>query len=128
MPEVTLHYIHDPLCGWCYGAAPLVKAARALVAVEAHAGGMMAGSRRQPVTAQLREFVTPHDREIAQQSGQPFGSAYFEGLLKDTTAIFDSEPPIAAMLAAESVETTVHALLTTEIRKALNDFADESNG
>lgn len=24
----TLHYIHDPLCGWCYGAAPLVKAAR----------------------------------------------------------------------------------------------------
>jgi hypothetical protein len=32
------------------------------------------------------------------------------------------------MLAAETVETTVHALLTNEIRKALNDFADESNG
>ncbi|MEN9353340.1 MAG: hypothetical protein RL318_665 [Fibrobacterota bacterium] len=103
MPEAILHYIHDPLCGWCYGAAPLVKVARALVAVEAHAGGMMTGSRRQPVTAQLREFVTPHDREIARQSGQPFGSAYFEGLLKDTTAVFDSEPPIAAVLAAESV-------------------------
>lgn len=24
----TLHYIFDPLCGWCYGAAPLVEAAR----------------------------------------------------------------------------------------------------
>jgi putative protein-disulfide isomerase len=24
----TLHYIFDPLCGWCYGAAPLVAAAR----------------------------------------------------------------------------------------------------
>ena len=24
----TLHYIYDPLCGWCYGAAPLVEAAR----------------------------------------------------------------------------------------------------
>ena len=35
---------------------------------------------------------------------------------------------LAAMLAAETVEATVHALLTTEIRKALNDFADESNG
>ena len=22
----TLHYIHDPLCGWCYGAAGLVAA------------------------------------------------------------------------------------------------------
>jgi hypothetical protein len=32
------------------------------------------------------------------------------------------------MLAAETVEATVHALLTAEIRKALNDFADESNG
>jgi hypothetical protein len=29
---------------------------------------------------------------------------------------------LAAMLAAETVETTVHALLTTEIRKALNDI------
>ena len=25
-----LHYIYDPLCGWCYGAAPLVEAARAV--------------------------------------------------------------------------------------------------
>src|ERR1035437_1939584 len=99
----TLHYIHDPLCGWCYGAAPLVKAARALVPVEAHAGGMMTGSRRQLVTPQLRAFVTPHDRDIARQSGQPFGSAYFDGLLQDTSAVFDSEPPIAAVLAAESV-------------------------
>jgi hypothetical protein len=24
--ETVLHYIHDPLCGWCYGAAPLVAA------------------------------------------------------------------------------------------------------
>lgn len=25
MSTPTLHYIHDPLCGWCYGAAPLVR-------------------------------------------------------------------------------------------------------
>lgn len=30
MTETTLHYIFDPLCGWCYGAAPLVKAAQSL--------------------------------------------------------------------------------------------------
>ena len=28
MSTATLHYIYDPLCGWCYGSAPLVKAAR----------------------------------------------------------------------------------------------------
>lgn len=41
----TLHYIFDPLCGWCYGAAPLVEAARTVpgLAVAFHGGGMLAG-------------------------------------------------------------------------------------
>lgn len=103
MNDKTLHYIHDPLCGWCYGASPLVQAARAVLPVQAHGGGMMAGAQRQPVTPQLRQYVMPHDRRIAQASGQPFGDAYFNGLLCDERAVFDSEPPIAAMLAADAV-------------------------
>ncbi|GAA0766435.1 DsbA family protein [Ideonella azotifigens] len=98
-----LHYVYDPLCGWCYGAAPLVKAARDVVDVKAHGGGMMTGARRQAVTPQLRGFVMPHDARIAQLSGQPFGDAYANGLLRDTTAVFDSEPPTAAILAAEAL-------------------------
>lgn len=99
----TLHYIHDPLCGWCYGAAPLVAAARELLPVVAHGGGMMAGPRRQRVTPELRSYVMAHDRRIAQASGQAFGEAYFEGLLRDAEAVFDSAPPITAMLAAEAL-------------------------
>ena len=103
MSTATLHYIYDPLCGWCYGAAPLVKAAREILPVIPHGGGMMTGAHRQPVTAQLREYVQPHDLRIAQLSGQPFGEGYRNGLLGDTTAVFDSEPPTAAMLAAEEL-------------------------
>ena len=103
MKTTTLHYIYDPLCGWCYGAAPLVKAAREVLPVRPHSGGMMAGTRRQAVTQQLRAFVHPHDARIAQLSGQRFGEGYLEGLLRDTTAVFDSEPPTAAMLAAEAM-------------------------
>ena len=103
MTTTTLHYIHDPLCGWCYGAAPLVQAARRLVPVAAHAGGMMTGSSRRKVSPQLRDYVMPHDRRIAQLSGQTFGTAYTDGLLRDTSATFDSGPPIAAMLAAEQL-------------------------
>lgn len=99
----TLHYIHDPLCGWCYGAAPLVKVARELLAVEAHGGGMMAGAARRPVTPELRQFVMPHDLRIAEASGQPFGQNYFEGLLRDSHAVLDSAPPITAMLAADEL-------------------------
>ena len=103
MDTTTLHYLYDPLCGWCYGAAPLLKAAREILPVRAHGGGMMAGERRQRVTPQLREFVKPHDERIAQLSGQHFGSAYLDGLLRDTSAVFDSAPPTAAMLAAEQI-------------------------
>jgi putative protein-disulfide isomerase len=101
MSTVTLHYIYDPLCGWCYGAAPLLREARRHLPVIAHAGGMMAGSRRQAVTPQLRAYVMAHDRRIAALTGQSFGDAYFDGLLCDPQAVFDSGPPIAAILAAE---------------------------
>ena len=101
MHEPVLHYFHDPLCGWCYAAAPLVEAARGVLPIQAHAGGLMTGARRQRVSEQLRDYVLPHDRRIAQLTGQPFGADYIDGLLRDRTALFDSEPPIAAVLAAE---------------------------
>jgi putative protein-disulfide isomerase len=100
---MILHYIYDPLCGWCYGAKPLVQAAQAVFPVIAHGGGMMTGANRQRVSPQLRSYVVPHDRRIAEYSGQPFGEAYFEGLLCDHSAVFDSTPPIAAVLAAEQM-------------------------
>ncbi|KAF0862353.1 DsbA family protein [Pseudomonas sp. LD120] len=104
MSSATLHYIYDPLCGWCYGAKPLIQAAQAVLPVLAHAGGMMTGRNRQPVSPQLRDYVMPHDRRIAEYTGQPFGQAYFEILLRDHTAVFDSAPPIAAVLAAQALD------------------------
>ncbi|MFJ7284772.1 DsbA family protein [Pseudomonas sp. NPDC099000] len=100
---MILHYIYDPLCGWCYGAKPLVQAAQGVLPVIIHGGGMMSGANRQAVSPQLRNYVMPHDRRIAEYTGQPFGEAYFEGLLRDETAVFDSAPPIAAVLAAEHI-------------------------
>ncbi|MDQ8022806.1 MAG: DsbA family protein [Moraxellaceae bacterium] len=101
----TLHYIYDPLCGWCYAAAPLIEAAAKLpgLRIAMHAGGMMAGNARRPVTEGLRTYVLPHDARITQMTGQPFGDAYRDGLLRDTTAVLDSEPPTTAILAAEQL-------------------------
>lgn len=99
----TLHYIYDPLCGWCYGAAPLVKAAREVLDVRPHGGGMMTGAQRQAVTPQLRAYVKQHDERIAQLTGQHFGRDYVDGLLNQTGVVLDSEPPTAAMLAAEAI-------------------------
>lgn len=100
-----LHYIFDSLCGWCYAVAPLIRAARELpgLRIALHSGGMLAGANCQSITPQWRDYVMPHDRRIAQLSGQPFGEAYFDGLLRDSTALMDSAPPSTAILAAEAM-------------------------
>lgn len=105
MAGASLHYIFDPLCGWCYGAAPLVEAATQVAGLTLvlHGGGMMTGANRRQIDAEWRSYVLPHDRRIAELSGQPFGSGYTEGLLRDTTALMDSEPPICAILVAEQL-------------------------
>lgn len=105
-PSSTLHYVFDPLCGWCYAAAPLIQAARAVpgLSVQWHGGGMLSGPMRRTITPDWRAHVLPHDRRIAEMTGQPFGEAYFEGLLRDVGAPLDSSPPITAMLAAEAVD------------------------
>lgn len=101
--EPRLHYIYDPLCGWCYAVAPLVKAARAVIPMMLHGGGMMTGARRQKITPEWKAYVGPNDRQITQVTGQTFGEAYLSGLLSDHSAWLDSEPPTAAVLAAEQV-------------------------
>ena len=99
--HTTLHYVYDPLCGWCYGAAPLLQAAATLAGlkIELHAGGLWLGPRRQPMGQALRDHVRPHDERIQALSGQPFGERYFNELLLSDGLLLDSEPPIRAILA-----------------------------
>ncbi len=98
-----LHYIYDPLCGWCYAAAPLVAAVQALPGVELvlHGGGLFAAPTE--LAAPMRAHIRASDARIAEMSGQPFGAAYLDGLLADPATIVHSAPTIAAVLAAEQV-------------------------
>ena len=101
----TLHYIFDPLCGWCYGVAPLIKAAQRLsgLQIALHGGGMLTGAGRRVITPELRNYIMAHDQRIAALTGQTFGLAYTDGLLQDPQIILDSEPPTTAILAAQAV-------------------------
>jgi len=99
-----LHYIYDPLCGWCYGAEPLVSAASTSprVALELHAGALWPEPTRLPESTRL--YIRQADQRIAAMSGQPFGPAYHDGLLLDPTMVLESRPPTAAVLAAQSLD------------------------
>lgn len=103
--QTTLHYVYDPLCGWCYGAAPLLQAAATIAGlkIELHAGGLWMGSRRQPMGEALRDYVRPHDQRIEALTGQHFGERYFNELLLREGGLLDSEPPIRAVLAVTAL-------------------------
>lgn len=101
--QTRLHLIYDPLCGWCYAAAPLISAAQSVLPVQLHGGGMFSGENRRKISASFRAHVLPHDRRIAEISGQVFGDGYFNGLLNNHQAWLDSTPPIAAIMAAEQL-------------------------
>lgn len=125
MNNTTLHYVYDPLCGWCYGAAPLLEAAAGIpgLNIALHAGGLWLGERRQPMGSALRDYVRPHDERIQALTGQPFGARYFDELLLSEGLLLDSEPPIRAILAVSALGgnglTLLHRIQQTHYRDGL---------
>jgi putative protein-disulfide isomerase len=102
--NAVLHYIYDPLCGWCYGAEPLVSAASTVdgLALRLHAGGLWPQPTRLP--ERMREYIKQADARVGQMSGQPYGEPYLNGLLFDPELVLESRPVIAAVLAAQSLD------------------------
>src|ERR1039458_7299634 len=100
------------------------------------AGGEQIGSAAEYTKAravrehyQARLAKIDYEERIAKLvSGEEVQVAAFNKFRQFRDAMINLPDRLAAMLAAETTEATVHALLTNEIRKALNDFADESNG
>ena len=103
--SVSLHYAYDPLCGWCYAAAPLVKALHdtGWFTLTLHGGGMLTGPRRRTMDEEFRQLIRFHEQRMQQLSGQPFGERYTDGLLRDSSVVYDSGPPTIAILAAEAL-------------------------
>ncbi|MHA6203741.1 DsbA family protein [Dyella soli] len=106
MAVATLHYIHDPLCGWCYAAQPLVSAVADTlgdrVSIRLHGGGLFDEART--LDPELAAHIVHADERIGSLSGQPFGKPYLEGLLAEQGTVLFSLPPTAALLAADALD------------------------
>lgn len=113
-----LHYIHDPLCGWCYGAEPLVRSAASIgnLALRLHGGGLWPQPTKLP--DDMRNYIRQADTRIAAMSGQPYGDAYLSGLLVDPELVLESRPTICAVLAAEALDTSKALAMLAGIQHA----------
>ena len=100
-PTVTVTYLFDPLCGWCYAAAPALKFLQAQEGVEVllAPSGLFAGAGARPMDAQFAAYAWANDQRIQQLTGQPFTQAYRDQILGAANGRFDSGPATLALTA-----------------------------
>lgn len=97
----TLHYVFDPLCGWCYGASPglNVLAAVAQLRIQPLPSGLFAGSGARAMDDVFAAYAWSNDQRIARLSGQRFTEQYRTQVLGDHAQRFDSGLATLALTA-----------------------------
>ena len=97
-PELI--YISDPLCSWCWGFVPSLRAIREKYPSKFQyrfiVGGLRTGTATQPLDENLRSHLLNSWQEVERRSGQPFNYSFFER--KDF--LYDTEPACRAIVTS----------------------------
>lgn len=103
---MRIHYLFDPLCGWCYGAVPALQQLVQLYGVEIHFAptGLFAGENAHTLNASFAEFAWQNDQRIARLTGQIFSEVYRVDVLGASGALFDSAPATLGIIAAAATD------------------------
>lgn len=104
--DKKLHYLFDPLCGWCYGAAPAVwgLSRESGIAVELLPTGLFSGSGARPMNDDFATYAWSNDQRIERLTGQRFTPLYREKVLGNRERLFDSGPATLALTAVSKTE------------------------
>ncbi len=98
---VTLIYIADPMCSWCYGFGPeLLALAEGMpeIPVEIVVGGLRA-HQREAITAEQKTVILAHWQKVHASTGMPFSDT----LLAREGFVYDTEPACRAVVAARQL-------------------------
>lgn len=99
MADQAFLFVFDPLCGWCYGAAPAMARLQAAtrVPIELLPTGLFAAGNARPMTPAFRDYAWQNDQRIEQLTGQLFTQPYYDQVLSDDSVAFDSWPATLAL-------------------------------
>jgi len=103
--RTTVTYLFDPLCGWCYGASPLIQqlGQQANIQMELAPTGLFAGGGRT-MDAAFVDFAWSNDVRIAKLTGQRFTEAYRQNVLGRLGSRFDSATATLTLTAVSLSE------------------------
>ncbi|MGR8959893.1 DsbA family protein [Rhizobium leguminosarum] len=76
--KTHITYLFDPLCGWCYGASPLLAqlAAAPDLTVSLAPTGLFSDSGARAMDEQFAAFAWSNDQRIGSLTGQRFSDVY----------------------------------------------------
>ncbi|MGO8168966.1 DsbA family protein [Rhizobium ruizarguesonis] len=96
-----LTYLYDPLCGWCYGAAPALDKMAKLdnLTVELAPTGLFAGEGARPLDERFAAYAWHNDQRINRLTGQVFSHLYRDQVLAGADGMFDSAPATLGIIA-----------------------------
>ncbi|MGO7383277.1 DsbA family protein [Rhizobium ruizarguesonis] len=96
-----LTYLYDPLCGWCYGAAPALDKMAKLdnLTVELAPTGLFAGEGARPLDERFAAYAWHNDQRINRFTGQVFSHLYRDQVLAGADGMFDSAPATLGIIA-----------------------------
>lgn len=100
----TLHYLYDPLCGWCYGVMPAIAtlAEAPDVHIQPLPTGLFADQGSRPMGTEFAAYAWSNDQRIAHLTRQSFTEAYQHAVLGNHQQRFDSGPATLALTAVAS--------------------------
>ena len=97
MHKPHLVYFADPMCSWCWGFSPVIKAISERFGPTLPIHLVLGGLRpwtTEPMTEHDRGDVRNHWQHVHEASGQPFDFAFFDR----ERFVYDTEPPSRAVV------------------------------
>ncbi|WP_284278013.1 DsbA family protein [Mesorhizobium huakuii] len=101
MSNSDVTYLFDPLCGWCYGATPMLDRLSASgVGIELLPTGLFSGAGARPMDEGFAAHAWSNDQRIERLTGQAFTQAYRNNVLNIRGTLLDSHAATLGISAA----------------------------
>ncbi len=99
--KTIVTYLFDPLCGWCYGASPVIQrlGRHGNIHLELAPTGLFAGAGGRSLDASFADYAWSNDTRIEKLTGQRFTEAYRTQVLRRPGGRFDSAATTLALTA-----------------------------
>lgn len=99
--KTIVTYLFDPLCGWCYGASPVIQrlGRHGNIHLELAPTGLFAGAGGRSLDASFADYAWSNDTRIEKLTGQRFTEVYRTQVLRRPGGRFDSAATTLALTA-----------------------------